>query len=74
MKTRHQKGYIYKKGGWWLVRSYDNVMQQEGAILGCKSLVGSHPFGANTAPSGRWCPRPMSCSRSTWALIPRRAR
>ena len=32
MKTRHQKGYVYRKSGWWYVRYYDNVMQEDGSI------------------------------------------
>ncbi len=30
--TRHQKGYVYKKGRWWYVRFYDDVMQEDGSI------------------------------------------
>lgn len=30
--TRHQKGYVFKKGRWWFVRFYDDVMQQDGSI------------------------------------------
>lgn len=30
--TRHQKGYVFKKGHWWYVRFYDSVMQQDGSI------------------------------------------
>lgn len=30
--TRHQKGYVYKKGRWWYVRFYDDVMQENGSI------------------------------------------
>ena len=29
--TRHQKGYVYKKGRWWFVRFYDSVMQADGS-------------------------------------------
>ncbi len=30
--TRHQRGYIYKKGRWWFVRYYDSVVQEDGSI------------------------------------------
>ena len=30
--TRHQKGYVYKRGSWWFVRFYDSVMQEDGSI------------------------------------------
>lgn len=30
--TRHQKGYIFKKGSWWYVRYYDDVVQEAGSI------------------------------------------
>jgi hypothetical protein len=30
--TRHQKGYIFKKGGSWCVRFYDSVVQADGSI------------------------------------------
>ena len=30
--TRHQKGYIYRKGSWWYVRFYDSVVQGDGSI------------------------------------------
>ena len=30
--TRHQKGYIFRKGSWWYVRFYDSVMQTDGSI------------------------------------------
>ena len=32
MKTRHQQGYVYRKSGWWYVRYYDSVVQEDGAI------------------------------------------
>jgi len=32
MKTRHQKGYVYKKGSGWYVRYYDYERQQDGSI------------------------------------------
>src|SRR5208283_2790949 len=31
-RTRHQKGYVYKKGNLWLVRYYDNQLLPDGAI------------------------------------------
>lgn len=30
--TRHQKGYIYRKGSYWYVRFYDSVVQGDGSI------------------------------------------
>jgi integrase len=30
--TRHQKGYIYRRGSWWYVRFYDSVVQANGSI------------------------------------------
>ena len=30
--TRHQKGYIYRKGSYWYVRFYDSVAQGDGSI------------------------------------------
>jgi hypothetical protein len=30
--TRHQEGYIYRKGSWWYVRFYDSVVQGDGSI------------------------------------------
>lgn len=32
MKTRHQKGCVYRKGNWWYVRFYDNIVQEDGSI------------------------------------------
>jgi len=29
-RTRHQKGYVYKKGNLWLVRYYDNQVLPDG--------------------------------------------
>jgi integrase len=31
-RTRHQKGYVYKKGNLWLVRYYDNQVLPDGTI------------------------------------------
>jgi integrase len=31
-RTRHQKGYVYKKGNLWFVRYYDNQVLPDGAI------------------------------------------
>jgi len=30
--TRHQKGYIFRRGSWWYVRFYDSVVQGDGSI------------------------------------------
>jgi integrase len=32
MRTRHQKGYVYKKNGAWFVRFYENVIGQDETI------------------------------------------
>lgn len=32
--TRHEKGYIYRKGSWWYVRFYESVVQGDGSIRG----------------------------------------
>ena len=31
-RTRHQKGYVYKKGNLWLVRYYDNQVLPDETI------------------------------------------
>jgi integrase len=31
-RTRHQKGYVYKKGNLWLIRYYDNQVLPDGTI------------------------------------------
>jgi hypothetical protein len=31
-RSRHQKGYVYRKGGLWLVRYYDNQVLPDGTI------------------------------------------
>ena len=31
-RTRHQKGYVYKKGNLWLVRYYDNQVLPDGTV------------------------------------------
>jgi integrase len=33
MRTRYQKGYVYKKKGAWYVRFYENVIGQDGTII-----------------------------------------
>ena len=32
MRTRHQRGYVYRKGSLWLLRYYDNRVMPDGAI------------------------------------------
>lgn len=32
MRTRHQRGYVYRKGNLWLVRYYDNEVMPDGTI------------------------------------------
>ena len=31
-RTRHQKGYVYKKGNLWMLRYYDNQELPDGTI------------------------------------------
>jgi len=33
MPNRHQSGYVFRKGGWWYVRFYDNVATVDGRIV-----------------------------------------
>ena len=30
MKTRHQEGYVYRKGKFWFLRYYDSVIGEDG--------------------------------------------
>jgi integrase len=42
MPTRHQRGYLFRKGGFWYVRFYDNVAQPDGRIVRqqvCRKVV-----------------------------------
>jgi hypothetical protein len=30
--TRHQEGYLYRKGGLWLLRYYDSAVAEDGSV------------------------------------------
>jgi integrase len=45
MPNRHQSGYVFRKGGWWYVRFYDNVAEPDGRIIRrqvCRQIA---PYG-----------------------------
>jgi integrase len=33
MRTRHQKGYVYKDGGWWFVRYREDLLDENGTTI-----------------------------------------
>jgi hypothetical protein len=35
-RTRHQKGYVYRKGNLWLVRYYDSECSRMDQLAACK--------------------------------------
>jgi len=55
MRTRHQKGYVYRKFYRWYVRFYDDIVQDDGSIKRVRSRAASRRSATNTVQSGPLC-------------------
>ena len=52
-RTRHQQGYIYKKGNLWMLRYYDNQQMPDGSITRVQKARKLVEAVGSTAPRQR---------------------